>query len=181
MERNNIEIEFKTAISKEDYYFLLKELNLEDNVFLQTNYYFDTPNLDLNKNHTVLRIRQKGDRYKVTLKKQSDKLAYENHVFLTKEKALEMIENGFNVSEFFDHFDFDVKFLASLDNYRVSTPHLNNKLFLDRCEYHGIVDYELEYEVNEFEQGEKEFIKLLNNYNLERIKAKRKSERALKI
>lgn len=181
MRKNNIEIEFKTAITKENYYFLLKEFDLEDNVFLQTNYYFDTKDLKLNKDLIVLRIRQKGERYKVTLKKQGDNQAFENHVFLTKEKALEMIENGFNTNEFFEDVNLDVIFLESLDNYRVSTPHLNNKLFLDRCEYHNIVDYELEYEVDEFNQGQKEFLKLLKKYNIDLVKTKRKSERALKL
>ena len=101
MQKSNIEIEFKTAIDKEKYLELLELFELVDNVFKQTNFYFDTINLDLNNDHTVLRIRQNDDRYKVTLKRQSEERAFENHVFLTKEQALEMIENGFNTKEFF--------------------------------------------------------------------------------
>lgn len=181
MRKNNVEIEFKTAITLDIYKMLLKEFNLEENVFLQTNYYFDTEDLALNKDKIVLRIRQKGDIYKVTLKKQSDKQAFENHVIITKEKALEMIKDGFNTNEFFDDINLEVKFLASLDNYRVSTPHFENTLFLDRCDYHNITEYELEYEVSNFEDGEKAFHKLLAKYNIPYIKSKRKSERALKI
>lgn len=181
MRKNNIEIEFKTAITQETYKMLLKEFVLEGNVFLQTNYYFDNDDLSLNKDQTVLRIRQKGDLYKVTLKKQSNKQAFENHVVITKDRALSMIEHGFNTSEFFDDLNLDVKFLASLDNYRVSTPHLENTLFLDRCDYHNITDYELEYEVSNFEEGEKAFHNLLKKYKIPYRKTKRKSERALKI
>ena len=180
MQKSNIEIEFKTAIDKEKYLELLELFELVDNVFKQTNFYFDTINLDLNNDHTVLRIRQNDDRYKVTLKRQSEERAFENHVFLTKEQALEMIENGFNTKEFFS-IDYDVTFRASLDNYRVSTPYLDGKLFLDRSEYHGVVDYEIEYEVNDYNKGKANFDQLLKEHNVKFVKTKRKSERALKI
>lgn len=180
MQKSNIEIEFKTAIDKKRYLELLKLFELEDNVFKQTNFYFDTDNLDLNNDHTVLRIRQNGDRYKVTLKRQSEKRAFENHVLLTKEKALEMIENGFNTNEFFS-IDYLVTFKSSLDNYRASVPYLEGTLFLDRCDYDGITDYEIEYEVNDYDEGKLAFEQLLNKHNIDYNQTKRKSERALKI
>ena len=36
----NIEIEFKTFISEDVYNNLIKEFELENNIFSQTNYYF---------------------------------------------------------------------------------------------------------------------------------------------
>lgn len=181
MRKHNTEIEFKTALTEESYHDLLEKFNLGDNVFLQTNYYFDTANLDLNKDLIVLRIRKKNNRYKITMKSQSEHEAFENHVFLSEEKALSMIENGFNTSEFFDSINLDVTFQASLDNWRVSTPHFENILFLDRCDYHGVTDYELEYEVVEFEEGKKSFDNLLVEHNIPFVKSKRKSEKALKL
>lgn len=178
MQKSNIEIEFKTAITKEKYLELLSLFELEDNVFKQTNYYFDTNDLSLNNDHTVLRIRQNNDRYKVTLKKQSDKSAFENHFILNKEQALDKIKNGFNTKDYFS-IDYDVTFKASLDNHRVSTPYLDGVLFLDKCDYHGITDYEIEYEVNDYDEGKKAFEQLLKKYNIDFIKTKRKSERAL--
>lgn len=38
----NKEIEFKTFISKEQYENLLEEFHLTNNIFPQTNFYFDT-------------------------------------------------------------------------------------------------------------------------------------------
>jgi|SRR5690554_1785992 len=181
MRENNIEIEFKTALTKESYHQMLDEFGLGDNIFLQTNYYFDTANLDLNKDLVVLRIRKNNDRYKITMKSQSEEQAFENHVFLTEERALEMIEKGFNTKEFFEEIDLDVSFIASLDNYRVSTPHYENILFLDRCDYHGITDYELEYEVVDYNDGKKSFERLLEKHNIPFVKSKRKSEKALKL
>ena len=84
----NIEIEFKTIVSKEQYETLLKRFNLEDNVFKQVNYYFDTDTYQLSQQQMVLRIRKKSETYyKVTLKSQSDQGAYENHLLLTKDQA----------------------------------------------------------------------------------------------
>ncbi|VEU81172.1 CYTH domain-containing protein [Haploplasma axanthum] len=179
MHKSNVEIEFKTAVSKEKYQEMLKLFELEENVFKQTNYYFDTDNLDLNNDHVVLRIRQNGDRYKVTLKRQSENSAFENHVILRKDQALKMIKDGFNTKDFYDNVDYKVKFKAALDNYRVSTPHEDGTLFFDRCDYRGITDYEIEYEVNNFEQGKQIFENFLNDHNIEFVKTKRKSERAL--
>ena len=53
----NKEIEFKTLITKEQYEKLLKDFNLENNIFTQTNYYFDTEDAKLLQEKTVLRIR----------------------------------------------------------------------------------------------------------------------------
>ena len=46
MEKNK-EIEFKTFISEEQYNNLLNEFGLDNNVFAQTNHYFDTPRFSL--------------------------------------------------------------------------------------------------------------------------------------
>lgn len=179
MRESNMEIEFKTSIEKDKYLELLELFNLEDNIYKQTNFYFDTDNLTLSNNKTVLRIRKRGGRYKVTLKRQSDVGAFENHVFITEEQATDMIKNGFNSKLFFDDIDYDVKFLASLDNYRASVPYLDGTLFLDKCDYHNIVDYEVEYEYYNFNEGEKIFKDLLDEHNIKYIKTKRKSEKAL--
>lgn len=178
---SNMEIEFKTSIERDKYLELLELFDLEENIYKQTNYYFDTEDFTLSNNKTVLRIRQKGVRFKVTLKRQSDVGAFENHVFIDEEQAKDMIENGFNSKTFFEDIDYDVKFLASLDNYRASVPYLEGVLFLDKCEYHNIIDYEVEYEYFDFDEGEKIFKELLNEHNISYVKTKRKSEKALSI
>ena len=176
----NIEIEFKSKIDKDTYLKLLHHFNLENNVFKHINYYFDTDNLDLNKKEIVLRIRQKGeDSFKLTLKSQSEYEAYEYHVFLEKNDALNIIENGFNTKKYFDAFDYDVKFIILLDNYRAKTPFDGGTLFIDYSEYCGNTDYEIEYEVNHYEKGMIAWDELLSNFKIEIKPLKRKSERAL--
>lgn len=175
----NIEIEFKTSISVEKYQELLQLFNLENNIFKQTNHYFDTDDFNLNKEKIVLRIRQKHENhYKVTLKSQSEKGAFESHVLLNKTQAEDMIKHGFNTKDFFEDLDYFVTFKASLDNYRVSTPYKGGTLFLDRCEYCNIVDYEIEYEVCNYDEGEKIFKQFVINHQIEVLPTKRKSERA---
>lgn len=177
---NNIEIEFKTVVTKEKYTELLEHFNLENNIFKQVNHYFDTDDYELNANSIVLRIRQKGaERFKVTLKSQGEKEAYENHVFISKDQAQDMIENGFNTNEFFDNIDNKfVRFVVSLDNYRVSTPYQGGTLFLDRCDYCNTTDYEIEFEFNTYDEGKVIFEQFLDDQNIELHPTKRKSERA---
>lgn len=176
---NNIEIEFKTNVSVDKYNELLQLFNLENNIFKQTNHYFDTVNFDLNREKIVLRIRQKGEnKFKVTLKSQSEKGAFESHVLLKRDQAEEMIKNGFNTKDFFEDLDYFVTFKASLINYRVSTPYEGGTLFFDRCEYCDIIDYEIEYEVCNYDEGLHLFELFVSKHDIPVIPTKRKSERA---
>ncbi len=175
----NIEIEFKTSISVDKYNELLQLFNLENNIFKQTNHYFDTDDFNLNHEKIVLRIRQKHEnKFKVTLKSQSENGAFESHVLLKKDQAEKMIANGFNTTDFFEDLDYFVTFKASLVNYRVSTPYEGGTLFLDRCEYCDVVDYELEYEVSNYDEGLRLFERFVSKHDIPIKTTKRKSERA---
>lgn len=176
----NVEIEFKTQINKEKYDELIQAFDLENNVFKQTNYYFDTKDLDLNHKSMVLRIRQKRENsFKLTLKSQSEHGAFEYHVIITKEQAEDMKKNGFYTKNFFEQIDYFVTYQTSLDNYRASTPYEGGTLFLDYNEYCGVTDYEIEYEVDHYEIGLEIFNKFLEKHQIKFIPTKRKSERAL--
>lgn len=174
---NNNEIEFKCPVTKKQYEELLKKFELEYNVYSQTNYYFDSENQDLLKEKTTLRIRHKmPNSYKLTMKSCAPQGYLEQSVFLSAEEAQELIENGFNLQPFFER-NLDVKFYGKLNNDRVSTPYRDGELFLDKIEYFGIEDYEIEYEVDNYEIGEKDFEKLLKENNITLKKSKRKSQR----
>jgi uncharacterized protein YjbK len=175
----NVEIEFKTVIPKEKYEALITHFDLTSNVFLQNNHYFDTESLDLSKQQIVLRIRQKGNHfYKVTLKSQSPEGAYEYHVLLNESQTQQMIQNGFNTSTFFKEIDYYVTHKASIDNYRASLPYEQGTIFIDRCEYCHTIDYEIEYEVNDYDLGIESFQRFIEAQKIELIKTKRKSDRA---
>ena len=175
------EIEFKCAIPEDKYNELIKEFKLENNIFVQKNYYFDTDNLDLIKRKIVLRIRQKSEKYyKVTLKSEGgENLNFEKHILLQEDEAKEMISKGFRTINRFPEIDYFVSLKATLNNSRVTVPHEVGTLFFDKCEYSNKVDYEVEYEVDDYITGKKVFEKFLRIRNIPECPTKRKSVRAL--
>ena len=172
----NKEIEFKTFISKEQYDSLLNEFGLDNNVFAQTNYYFDTDDTKLIQEQTVLRIRQKGNNYKITKKTRAEVGADETHILISKEKASEILENGFDASII--GLPYYVHKIAELTTYRVSTPYKNGTLFFDKSEYYGHVDYEIEYEAEHDEEGKHDFLNFMKSHNIEYKESPKKSVRA---
>ena len=172
----NIEIEFKTFISEDVYNNLIKEFGLENNIFSQTNYYFDTEDTILMQEKTVLRIRQKGSNYKLTKKTRAEVGADETHLFISKEQAENFLKNGFDAKII--NLPYYVKTIAQLTTHRASTPYKNGTLFLDKSEYYGKVDYEIEYEVDEEKEGLKDFKNFLDSHNITFKESIRKSKRA---
>lgn len=172
----NKEIEFKTFITKETYEALLEEFNLSNNIFEQTNYYFDTEDVKLMKDHTVLRIRTKGSGFKLTKKTRAKIGADETHLLISKEKADEMLANGFDASII--GLPYYVKNVATLTTFRASGPYKDGTIFFDRSEYYGHVDYEIEYEVDEVKQGLEDFKEFLTSHHIEYKESIRKSKRA---
>lgn len=172
----NKEIEFKTFITKDTYESLLKEFGLENNIFDQTNFYFDTDNTDLLKEQTVLRIRKKGNNYKLTKKTRAEVGADETHLFITKEKADDLLANGFDAKII--NLPYFVHKIAELTTHRVSAPYKNGTIFFDKSEYYGHIDYEIEYEVDDVKAGKAEFDAFLESHNIEYKESIRKSKRA---
>jgi len=173
--KKHLEIEFKTFISKNEYERMLKLFNLEDKVFEQTNYYFDTNDYKLINNKIVLRIRKK-EQYKLTKKEKSDNANMESSRYLTDEEAKDMIKNGFDASII--GINNYVKNICSLTTFRAKTPYKNGTLFFDKSVYNGITDYEIEFEADDIENGQKEFDKFLNENSIERKVPVSKSKRA---
>lgn len=172
----NKEIEFKSFISEEKYNELIDKFGLENNIFAQTNHYFDTPSEELMQEKTVLRIRQKGNNYKITKKTRALVGADETHILISKEKADELLKNGFDASII--GLPYFVKKIAELTTYRVSTPYRNGILFVDKSVYYGNTDYEIEYEVDDDKEGYKDFLRFLDENNIEYKESIRKSKRA---
>lgn len=163
--KTSIEIEYKTLISLEEYRALLKEFDLEGNIFNQKNFYFDTDDFYLRKNDMALRIRHKGEIYKLTLKHpHEDGSLYEDSILLSKEQALDMIKNGFIPKEY--GINSKVVLKATQETNRVSTPYLDGKLFFDESVYYDETDYEVEYEASDLKQGLKTFKDFLHEHKI---------------
>lgn len=176
--QTNKELEFKTKIDEEKYYELVKAFDLENNIYTQTNFYFDTPDLRLEAEHIVLRIRQKGNTFKLTKKEHGDhpNEASESHVFLQEDQALDFLKNGFDASII--DLNFHVQNVCELTTHRCKTAYKDGLIFFDKSEYYGNVDYEIEYEVDSVEQGKKDFKSFLDDFNVKYEPTLRKSTRA---
>ena len=172
----NQEIEFKTLIDEKMYYELLKEFDLENNIFKQINHYFDTKDGKLIKEQTVLRIREKCNNFKLTKKTRGEVGADETHLFITKDEAQKLIANGFNAEII--GIPFEVSKVAELTTFRASAPYKDGTIFFDKSEYYGNTDYEIEYEVDDVVEGKKDFIDFLDSHNIVYKESIRKSKRA---
>ena len=173
----NLELEFKCFISEAEYNRLMNEFDLNDNVFSQTNHYFDTDDFELHNSNIVLRIREKGPNFKLTKKvRAKEQGSIETHVFLTPEEAKKMLEEGFDASII--GINKKVHYVCHLTTYRARTPYGNGTLFLDKSVYYGHTDYELEFEADEWTHGKEEFKKFLKARNIKQQPVINKSTRA---
>ncbi|MTT30581.1 CYTH domain-containing protein [Terrilactibacillus sp. BCM23-1] len=172
--KQEIEIEFKNMLNKDEFHHLCQAFNITAAGFKkQTNYYFDTETFELRKKQTALRIREKKDQFVLTLKQPHPKGILETHQSLTNQEAKQMIESGQlptgDVSLLLVENNLitqPLKSLGALLTYRAQFPYLNGELFLDHSLYLGIEDFELEYEAKERHEGKNTFTQLLNQFGI---------------
>lgn len=174
--KTTLEIEFKTKITEKKYQELIKMFDLEKDIFIQTNHYFDTENQDIVKSDFILRIRQKGENYKLTSKEHTDNGTIERHIKLSTEEAKKMIENGFDANII--NLPFKVTKVAELTTYRVKMPYKDGMLFFDKNTYYDTIDFEIEYEANSISQGQTDFQSFLFEQGIPFVKMKSKTKRA---
>ena len=184
----NTEIEFKTMLSKNEYNELLQTLTYQQEI-QQENFYFDTPNQLLKQNRMGLRVRIFPHNAELTLKipKNDNELIEMNHQLTDSEFK------KFKKSLSLPYYDKIANYLAEQNiNYddlqlfaRLATHRYVNQLtsdatiMLDKSSYYGMIDYELEMEVNDRNRGSKLFFSFLKEYNITYRKADNKIARAL--
>ncbi|MCH5159614.1 MAG: CYTH domain-containing protein [Clostridiales bacterium] len=159
----NIEQELKMALNEREYNILLDVGQVEPQ--LQTNYYFRYKAMP---NDMMIRLRRKGDQYLLCYKQR---LSHQNGVAVSDERECEVSKDfahslcnrGITQEEAKDLLGVDVpsdlQLVGSMDTYRAKFQIEQWTLELDKNEYAGIVDYELECENLYVEQLEK-----LKNY-----------------
>lgn len=139
-----IEKEKKVLLTQKEYSCLLEHFGTKENMIKQSNYYFDTYNLSMNKRNITCRIRFKDGKYKATIKKHT--IAAEDNY----ETDIE-VRNGIHDNVF---IDLGLEMQGELITERcvlIESDHYT--VFLDRNEYQNCVDYELEIEyTSNFEQ-----------------------------
>ncbi|WP_377889575.1 CYTH domain-containing protein [Alkalihalobacillus sp. R86527] len=179
-----IEIEFKNMITVNEYHSLLASYQQSsNNIKTQTNDYFDSAQFALRDKGAALRVRKKKDGLVLTLKEPAQKGLLETHQVITEETFHSIRETGVlpegDVSKQVVNLGLtdNLLHLGSLTTHRAEVKLTSGLLVLDHSEYLGHEDYELEFEVTDYEQGERAFHHLLREHGIEIKKAKNKIQR----
>lgn len=188
--QTNLEIEYKTLLSLSEFDQLGKRFSHVAPV-RQTNHYFDTPDLKLRANKLSLRIRTFADAAEMTLKIPQKVGNLEHNIALTSEEANAILAtktlpqnciNIQNILELLKGYAIDlsaIRVLGSLTTTRREYETSIGLMALDKNEYSGRLDYELELEVADARSGEKNFNYFLKDNQIEYRYARSKVVRFL--
>ncbi|CAG9622832.1 CYTH domain-containing protein [Sutcliffiella rhizosphaerae] len=183
MTHQEIEIEFKNLLTFDEFTSLCSAFKVNpENFFEQTNHYFDTPDFSLKNKGCALRVRIKGDNYTLTLKQPADEGLLETHQVISEEeysllknktglingKIHTILTNELGVSP------AHIEYVGSLTTNRIEFPYQDGLLVLDESHYLETSDFELEYEVKNFDRGKEIFLELLNAYGIPQRQTKNK-------
>ncbi len=170
----NIEIEYKLLLKKEEYE-ILKPL-FKTQGYEQTNYYFDTKDEKLRKARVTLRVRLKDGQYEFTLKRSGTIGIDEFNENISK-NDFECLTHGKEIkSEILTLLkDYQVSVyelcqIYSLKTYRQDLSYKNGLLSLDKSEYLGVTDYEIEYEVTNTKNAINDFNDFLSVANVKYVR-----------
>ncbi len=176
-----VEIEFKNMLTKEEYEILLSTYRIsEEQIQTQTNDYFDTKHFHIREKGAALRVRSKNDKLVLTLKEPAEEGLLETHQTISNEIFRSIQSNGVlpvgEVGEQLKNLGVDSSLvhLGTLTTHRAEVQTNNGLLVLDHSEYLDREDYELEFEVKDFEVGTRDFQSLLNNHHIPERVAKNK-------
>ena len=136
--KKHLEKEYKVTLDKERYLELLAELKI-DKTYVQINHYYSAP---LNAG---IRIREKDHKYTFTLKVKADEKMIEYDIDLDKndidDPRIKALKEKMGIG--------DLRYLGDLKTTRSDIDLPKATLSLDKNEYLGITDYELEYELKD--------------------------------
>ena len=136
------ELEKKLMLTEDEYDYLMEHLGYENPlspkpITTQINYYFDTDDFSMNRQNTTCRIRLKDGKYKATMKKHSTGEDQSTETEMAIYNGLE--SNAFT--------NMGLKIQGELITKRcVVFKDANCEAVLDKNEYLGHTDYELEIE-----------------------------------
>ncbi|GIO25771.1 CYTH domain-containing protein [Ornithinibacillus bavariensis] len=168
-----IEIEFKNLLTKQEYLKLLNHLPFPKDGQKQINHYFETIDFKLREQNSALRIREKNGTYQLTLKEPHQDGLLETHDDLTQMEAMQwmngnpiaklstskrLLELGIRVEE--------LKPFGNLTTIRREYKEDGIIFVLDQSFYHNQEDYELEIEANNHNSGLQAINKVLNDWNI---------------
>lgn len=180
--QKDTDVEFKSLLTETEYLKLLDYFN-NSKSDVQTNHYFDTKRFSLKAINASLRVRER-DNLELTLKRKKGYNIDIKSVEITKEEFDELVSTGVVTKE---PLATDLQALIkdqklvnflSLKTLRYYVPYGNGILNIDKSEYLGICDYEMEYTGKSYHQGKIDFIKIISDFGIQYKKSEKKIKRA---
>lgn len=177
------DVEFKSLLTEKEYNKLIEHFEKQARSDYQTNHYFDTKRFSLKALNTSLRVRQRED-YELTFKRKKGYNTELKSVKITEEEFKDLRESGVVVQE---EVATDVTNLIkeqklvnflSLSTLRHYVPYGSGVLNIDKSEYVGITDYEIEFSGKSYHQGKADFIKIISDFGIQYKKSEKKIKRA---
>lgn len=176
------DVEFKSLLNEKEYNKLIEYFNGAKSDY-QTNHYFDTKRFSLKALNTSLRVRQRED-YELTFKRKKGYSTDIKSVIISKEDFKALRETGVVVQEELandiSNLIKDQKLVnfLSLSTLRHYIPYGSGILNIDKSEYVGITDYEIEFSSKSYHQGKADFIKIISDFGIQYKKSEKKIKRA---
>ncbi len=163
-------VTFKTLLTKGEYAKLAK-LYADKPADLQTNYYFDTSRFTLKASEILLRVRHR-DVYELTLRRKKGYNKVEITNIITEEEFQNFLANGIIPSP---EIELEIGELIkgqilnnymSLATYRIFFQYEKGNVAIDKCEYLGTTDYELEYSSQIYDLAKKNFVEFVKSHGI---------------
>ena len=160
-----IEFEKKMLLSKDEYEYLIERFDCKSHStsstnIKQINYYFDTDDFSMNRKNITCRIRLKNGKYKATMKQHS------SNSDKSTETEMEIYDGLKNNA--FTNMGLKLQGSLSTDRY-IILKDFNYNVVLDKNEYLGHKDYELEIEYTpEYEKNAKFLLQMFQNMLMRR-------------
>ena len=173
----HLEIEMKTLLSEEEYDRLLAQFS-EVTPITQKNYYLDTPDFYLRQHKIAMRIRTFENSAELTIKIPQKVGNMEYNQSLTFDEAKNCLDDcklpqGMILEELSNRGVSPSGWvvLGCLTTVRYEKETSIGLMALDQSSYFDVVDYELELEVENGDQGSVDFQEFLQANDIEYKKA----------
>ncbi|WP_251519414.1 MULTISPECIES: CYTH domain-containing protein [Staphylococcus] len=183
MSTNN-EIEFKQLLTNKEYESFYNTYFQGEQPFKQTNFYIDTPDFQLMSKLCALRIRVKDSQYEMTLKTPSEVglMEYNEPTDIKPQidDQVSATQLPHSIREQLDQLQINqdnLVILGSLTTERLERPLEENLIVLDKSTYLGYEDYELEFEVTDYDKGLEQFKSILDQFDIEHVDPDNKVKR----
>ncbi|WP_165981057.1 CYTH domain-containing protein [Macrococcus lamae] len=168
-----LEIEFKNMLNYDTYARLRDTLFKNAEAITQTNFYIDTPDHQLIEQKVSLRIRDIKGRLVMTLKIPQEIGIMEYHddisdaLFDHEHITENDIPDSIKVQLSAYGVDLNqLRIIGALSTERRETRYQDGLLVLDASHYLDAEDYELEFEVRDYEPGLAQFEQFLIDYQI---------------